>query len=680
MSRIVEGSLEIRQPIAAMLLEEDGGGGGDGDASTLLVSSPVQQDDDQFDDDKQKLQQQHADEEEESRTYGEESEEKGGCSGKDDSFTDEASGPDEDEDESVIAERGERATITFNTTKELNEAKWQYKLELLRQYRERNGHCRVPLRYEIDGVELGKWVAYQRACYKKHCEGKKPSCITQERIDELTAVGLDFKDTQQKRNEAQWQSKLELLRQYQEQHGHCNVPTIYEINGVKLGIWLKDQRKKYKMHSGGKPGISQEHINALNAIGLEWLPRKFMNGKESRRSSRRTWEESRRSSRRTRAIDRYSGATPSARSAKIPWQSMVKLLRKYRKQHGHCRVPNSYEIDGVKLGRWLSELRTLYKKHSEGKPAKGKISQITEDRIDQLTAIGVDFNYTQQQRREAQWQSKLELLRQYQEQHGQCYYVPISYEIDGVKLGSWISGQRRASKKFLKGESAPITQERINALNAIGLNRLPGKSENGEDETASEVKLAPSAAKTPRSSKRKRSVSIERHSVSIARAVSTNTVPEIRSSPRLSSGKRKRKTPDRFGPDPPRNQATVTNQSPAKVKASHGKNSRSVTPRSSKRTVSEHPQSENNTGVESTATATTDMSWEEHFDRLVEFKWNHGHCHVPVDLCVDDSYYLGQWVVVQRLQHNRLEDGRPSSITAEQVERLNSIGFLWKVR
>ena len=50
--------------------------------------------------------------------------------------------------------------------------------------------------------------------YKKHSEGK-PAKITQERIDQLEAIGLDFNDTQQKRDEAQWQSKLELLRQYQ---------------------------------------------------------------------------------------------------------------------------------------------------------------------------------------------------------------------------------------------------------------------------------------------------------------------------------------------------------------------------------------------------------------------------------------------------------------------------------
>jgi len=97
--------------------------------------------------------------------------------------------------------------------------------------------------------------------------------------------------------------------------------------------------------------------------------------------------------------------------------------------------------------------------------------------------------------------------------------------------------------------------------------------------------------------------------------------------------------------------------------------------------VAEHLKSANHPAIESIATATaTDTQWDEHFDRRIEFKWNHGHCRVPLDVCVDVNYSLGQWVVVQRLQHNRLVDGRVSSITAEQVERLNSISFVWKVR
>ena len=99
----------------------------------------------------------------------------------------------------------------------------------------------------------------------------KPAKITQERIDQLKAVGLDFNDARQKRDEAQWQSKLELLRQYRERNGHCRVPASYEMDGVKLGSWLSHQRVAYKKHSEGKPAkITQERIDQLEAVGVDW--------------------------------------------------------------------------------------------------------------------------------------------------------------------------------------------------------------------------------------------------------------------------------------------------------------------------------------------------------------------------------------------------------------------------
>jgi len=102
--------------------------------------------------------------------------------------------------------------------------------------------------------------------------------------------------------------------------------------------------------------------------------------------------------------------TPKRLGDEAKWQSELQLLRKYRKQHGHCRVPYYYKIDGVKLGSWLHKQRASYKKHCNGMP-----SWITQERIDQLEAIGVDWNPWV-----TQWQSKLELLRQYREWNGHC--------------------------------------------------------------------------------------------------------------------------------------------------------------------------------------------------------------------------------------------------------------------
>ena len=85
--------------------------------------------------------------------------------------TDEASGSDEEDELLLTEETRERATPI--SRRELNEeTRWQSKLELLRQYKQENGHFLVPKCYEVNGVKLGIWLSNQRVAYKKHSEGK----------------------------------------------------------------------------------------------------------------------------------------------------------------------------------------------------------------------------------------------------------------------------------------------------------------------------------------------------------------------------------------------------------------------------------------------------------------------------------------------------------------------------
>jgi len=216
MSCIIEGSLEILRPVtvAVKVLK--------GDDENAFVQ--------------QHQQTQHlADEEpKESRTSKQkQGEEESDDLDEDDSYTNRDEASDSEEEDELPDEEASWERATAVTRKERNEeAQWRSKFELLRQYKQENGHFRVPRCYEINGVRLGCWLNTQRNEYKKHCEGR-PSCITQERIDELTTVGLDFHDIKQKRAEAQWQSKLELLRMYKQENGHCRVPQHDEINGVR---------------------------------------------------------------------------------------------------------------------------------------------------------------------------------------------------------------------------------------------------------------------------------------------------------------------------------------------------------------------------------------------------------------------------------------------------------------
>ena len=646
MSRIIEGSLEILRPISVGAVNEEQEWD---DASRTL---PSEQDDDDQNDTKHAFQKQQNDKEEEEEpriNYDRDEQENGDGSDDDESSmeTDESSGSEDEEDESLIAEEGrERATPITR-----NDAKWRSKLELLRNYRQYHGRCRVPQRYEIDGVKLGFWVSTQKKEYRKHREGK-PSWITQERIDQLKAVGLDFNDTRRKRNEAQWQSKLELLRNYQQHHGHCRVPRLYEIDGVKLGYWLNAQRTEYSKHREGKPSwITQEHIDQLKAVGLDF------NDTQQKRDE-------------------------------AQWQSKLELLRKYQDRNGHCLVPRTYEMDGVKLGKWVAKQKVAYKKHSEGKP-----SQITQEHIEQLETVGIEWNP-----QETKWQSNFELLQNYQQLYGHCR-VPQSYEIDGVKLGKWVMKQRNKYKKQSKSKNAKITIERINALNAIGFELFPGKLKKSQedklssDESSSEDEMMPE--KTLLSSKRTRGPSTDRRSSSMAHTISAKSPrlkrqqPSQQKSRRLNDGSRVSIIPelisvfanersDDEAPLQEKRSSLVADCFARQRVASESIQATNDHCSSKRRIAPNQRQSANNAAIDSVPT--TNRLWDEYFDRLVEFKWNNGHCRVPVGFCVDGCYNLGQWVVVQRLQHNRLLDGRPSSITAEQVERLNSIVFVWKVR
>ena len=249
--------------------------------------------------------------------------------------------------------------------------------------------------------------------------------------------------------------------------------------------------------------------------------------------------------------------------------------------------------------------------------------------------------------------------------------------------------KRQEYKKHTEGKPSHITQERINELTAIGVEWCPRKAEKLEEdklssnEIASEDEMTPAMTRTVRCSRTTRSEPVDRHSCFMAHTVSTKRSHSRRLQSshqkcrRLNNSSRTSVTLERHSVSKKNGDASID-----KAGIQEERNpAQSVSRRSSRRTMSERPQSANIAALEPTATATTLIPpWEEYFDRLVQFKFNRGHCRVPLGFCVDKDYYLGHWVVVQRLQHNRLADGRPSSITAEQVEQLNSIGFVWKVR
>ena len=73
------------------------------------------------------------------------------------------------------------------------------------------------------------------------------------------------------------------------------------------------------------------------------------------------------------------------------------------------------------------------------------------------------------------------------------------------------------------------------------------------------------------------------------------------------------------------------------------------------------------------------QKWSERFDKLKEFKRQHGHSRVSANY-EEDGIKLGRWVERQRVDYKKCRQGKPSNITQERIDQLNSIEFEWSLR
>uniref|UniRef100_A0A7S0BXB4 Helicase-associated domain-containing protein n=1 Tax=Proboscia inermis TaxID=420281 RepID=A0A7S0BXB4_9STRA len=70
-------------------------------------------------------------------------------------------------------------------------------------------------------------------------------------------------------------------------------------------------------------------------------------------------------------------------------------------------------------------------------------------------------------------------------------------------------------------------------------------------------------------------------------------------------------------------------------------------------------------------------TWRDMFTKLQEYKNNYGDCLVPQKFLDDPK--LGRWVDKQRHWYKCKKEGRKASLNLNQIEEMNSIGFVWSV-
>lgn len=106
---------------------------------------------------------------------------------------------------------------------------------------------------------LGAWVIGQRV---EHSKGM----LERWKVTALDRLGMVWDE-----REANWHDNLEKLKAYKAQHGTAHVE---DKHNKSLYRWVKHQIAKYKMwKSNGRisvPGMNQEMVDCLNAVGPEW--------------------------------------------------------------------------------------------------------------------------------------------------------------------------------------------------------------------------------------------------------------------------------------------------------------------------------------------------------------------------------------------------------------------------
>lgn len=216
----------------------------------------------------------------------------------------------------------------------LDDPLFQKYLKLLKAFRRKNGHCLVPTVYVFKECNLGAAVNSLRTRQRKNL--LSDDCVAA--LDAIDFVWDAF--------EYHFDKGLKALVQYKRVHGDCLVPARFEVEGFKLGEWVRRQRE---FRTADR--ISNSRIDKLDGVGFVW----------------------------------------QARLRKATWfEDGCALLQRFYDDFGHTNVPASYYVGPHNLRSWCETCKSKF--------AAG---DLTPKQIRQLRKIGFEPDVAVNERRRA---------------------------------------------------------------------------------------------------------------------------------------------------------------------------------------------------------------------------------------------------------------------------------------
>ena len=528
------------------------------------------------------------------------------------------------------------------------------------------------LRDELDGlrVELGRRGSIDRLPPKVEVIGATRISqafvrALQPRIVELTTVSWEF-----------W---FGLLEKYVEHHGHTRVPVSYRIDGYRLGQWVHNQRRRRRT-------LDADHQHRLEALPgwtwdqyADWWEEGFSRLLEyvERTGDARVpssyvldgyklgyWVNSQRNdytdgtlkSDRQRRLDSVPGW--SWNTLTDQWEEGFSRLQDYIERYGHARVPHSYSIDGYRLGGWVSKQRDCN--------AKGSLDAERQRRLQNLPGWKWDPFVDQ-------WEEGFSCLVEYVEHHGDAR-VPVSYKVDGYKLGQWVSVQRH---KHAKGIIDHDRERRLQNLPGWTWDPFVDQWEEGFSRLIEYIEHH-GDARVPMSCTvggyqlgmwaRTQRANHSEGTLEADRECRLQNVPGWTWGPKA----------DLWEEGFDQLKAYVKRNGHARVPASYAFNGYKLGHWVNNQRVKHDKgilDADRERRLEEvrgwTWYARADI-WEESFNHLLRYVERHGHARVPASYTVD-GYRVGAWVSMQRYRH------RKGILNADRERRLQDLpGWTWK--
>ena len=304
--------------------------------------------------------------------------------------------------------------IGFHYGVTLYEQQWNERYELAKAYYEEHGNLDIPKDYCVGDFQLGIWIRQQKSQYRT-------GNMSKEHFRQLSDIGMDRKNAQQKRIDDSYKVGFEHLENFIAENGINELTgEVVCEDGYRLGLWFKNCKTGYR---NGK--LLKKYIKRFEKLGVK--------------------------------LEKNDA-----------WEARYQEVRMYFEMNGVSFVnKGTISKSGYDLYSWICDQRRAYK--------SGKL---TQEQMQKLDEIGYPFyadSSSRQNKLQEQWLKKYEIVLEYSESHkGEHISKAVVYK--GVRIVSWLSNQQ---VQFKKGNMIP---ERIELLKKIKINSFSFETDRRMEE------------------------------------------------------------------------------------------------------------------------------------------------------------------------------------------------------